>query len=145
MMDGNLWICEHMTYFYWYSRNLCIHNNVYIQNNIYERTRYCKGKFFIYGSGTAVSDRRGRRVTDVHERKIIATINVRINAACPMIDRRCVMTPLAHNGNIKRAQLWGVVTNDPRGAAHLLSVSRRKRRYFYLFATTTVARRFYPP
>lgn len=53
-----------------------------------------------------------------------------------MIDRRRVMTPSAHNGNIKHAQLRGVVTNDPRGAAHLPPVSRRERRYFYLFATT---------
>lgn len=72
----------------------------------------------------------------LHQRKIIATINVRINAACLMIDRRRVMTPSAHGSNIRRAQLRGVVTNDPRGAAHLPPVSRRERRYFYLFAAT---------
>lgn len=57
-----------------------------------------------------------------------------------MIDRRRVMTPSAHNGNIRRAQLRGVVTNDPRGAAHLPPVSRRERRYFYLFAGYAVMR-----
>lgn len=41
---------------------------------------------------------------DVPQRRIMATINVRINAACPMIDRRRIMTPSAHNGNIRRAQ-----------------------------------------
>lgn len=53
-----------------------------------------------------------------------------------MIDRRRVMTPSARSSNIRRAQLRGVVTNDPRGAAHLPPVSRRERRYFYLFAAT---------
>lgn len=57
-----------------------------------------------------------------------------------MIDRRRVMTPSAHNGNIRRAQLRGVVTNDPRGAAHLPPVSRREQRYFYLFRGHAVAR-----
>lgn len=50
-----------------------------------------------------------------------------------MIDRRRVMTPSAHNGNIRRAQLRGVVTNDPRGAAHLPPVSRRERETLFLF------------
>lgn len=74
-----------------------------------------------------------QRVRMYRERcKRIATINVRINAArCSMIDRRRIMTPSAHNGNIKRTARVGV-TNDPAGAAHLAAVSRRKRRYFYL-------------
>lgn len=50
-----------------------------------------------------------------------------------MIDRRRIMTPSAHNGNIRRAQpgAWWQMIHQERLIYHP-SLAGRERRYFYL-------------
>jgi len=56
-----------------------------------------------------------------------------------MIDRRRIMTPSAHNGNIRRAQpgAWWQMIHQERLIYHP-SLAGRERRYFYLRDYTLV-------